>query len=80
MIALLSAARLLAWRPCRGDACSLQIPFTGKIQTPLEKAIWLPEAVRRDHDSKVLNCRANCASLSLSACGRRVVSACGPRL
>jgi hypothetical protein len=53
MVALLSASRLLAWRPCRVDACLLQILFTGKIQKPLERAIWLPEAVRGDHDSEV---------------------------
>lgn len=53
MVALLSAPRLLVWRRCHVDACSLRILFTGKTLAATEKAIGLPEAVREPDSLEV---------------------------
>jgi len=45
MVALLSASRLLIWRHCHVDACSLRILFTGKMLAATKKAICMPETV-----------------------------------
>jgi hypothetical protein len=54
MVALLSASRLLVWRRCHVDACSLRILFTGKTPAATNKAICVPEAVRDENNLEVL--------------------------
>src|SRR5260370_29412267 len=45
MVALLSASRLLVWRRCDVDACSLRILFTGEMTAATKKAICVPATV-----------------------------------
>jgi hypothetical protein len=54
MLALLSASRLLVWRCCHVDACSLRIVFTEKMPAVAKKAICMPETVPHDTAWKVL--------------------------
>jgi hypothetical protein len=46
MIALLSASRLLVWRRCHVDICSLRDLFAGKTLAASEKAIRVPGTMR----------------------------------
>ncbi len=53
MVALLSASRLLVWRRCHLDACSLRILFTGKMLAATKKAICMPETVSDEYGLEI---------------------------
>jgi len=53
MVALLSASRFLVWRRCHVDACSLRIPFTGKMLAASKKAICMPETVIDEYSLEI---------------------------
>jgi hypothetical protein len=54
IVALLSASRLLVWPCCYVDACSLRIPFTGKMLAATKKAICMPETVTDEYSLEIV--------------------------